>query len=238
MPNLIPIVALVWVHLFAARPPLSWLHGSRALSFAGGAATAYVFVHLLPALEKIAAELGRENGLWRDGEWVFVAALAGTCAFHALGTWTRRDGRSDVAAADMTFWVHVCAFAFYNFLVGAMLVLDPYDGLLETLVYQTALVLHFAVIDQSFREQYKTVYDVAARWIMAFSVVAGWLFGHSGGGGGLLGGVALAFLTGGMILNVLKEELSLLSPSRTGYFLFGAAVFGSFFLLSRLAFIP
>lgn len=227
--SLLAVLAIVAVHVLAAYAPFAALKRGNWQSFAGGAAAAYVFLHVLPLLSSMPETLAVSNGRWPGGEWVFVAALAGTCAFLAL------DGRAKRAGGGGTFdfWAHTAAFSVYNLLVGYMLVANPYASLLDTLLYQAALVLHFAVIDQISRERHPRLHDTCGRWIMAASVLIGWGVGHWGITNVTLAGVAFAFLAGGMILNVLKEELSTVTPSRLTPFLAGAALFGAVFLLAR-----
>ncbi len=70
-----------------------------------------------------------------------------------------------------------------------------------------ALVVHFLVNEVSLREHHKSRYDRIGRWLIAGAILLG-------AGGGLAVEVdrvvvvtAMALLSGGIILNVLKEEL-------------------------------
>lgn len=231
---LLSAVSLMCVHLLAARRPLSDLQNGPWLSFSGGAAAAYVFLHILPGLAGMSVALAHDDHPWPGGEWVFVGALAGACAFHAAEDYTARAEERGEATRDLRFWTHIGAFSLYNLLIGAMLVIYPERNLLDAALYQAALILHFAVLDQSFRRRHKGAYDIAARWILAGAVAVGFLVGHKGLDQLHAAGLAFAFLAGGMVLNVLKRELSDAGNSSLPAFLGGALVFGAIFLVARL----
>lgn len=235
---LFAVAAIAAVHIFAAYSPFAPLKRGGWHAFASGAAAAYVFLHVLPLLNSMSSGLTDDDAFWPGGEWVFVAALAGTCAFLAIESYTRPEGRArgsvDTPRRErLDFWLHVAAFALYNLLVGYMLVENPYGGLLDTLLYQAALVLHFAAIDQASRERHQALHDRIGRWIMAAAVVIGWGIGQFGIDNVHLAGLAFAFLAGGMILNVLKEELATVGPARLAPFLGGATIFAGILLIAR-----
>lgn len=227
-------MALVAVHLFAGRPIFAPLRRPGWLSFACGAAAAYVFIHVLPVLNLLSAELAREDGLWPEGEWIFVAALAGTCAYHAVDVSNRRSPREGGPLPRLSrFWTQIVAFALYNGLIGATFVLKPYANALDALLYHSALVLHFAAIDQTLHRRNPQAYDRVGRWIMAAAVPVGWGLGHSGIGYPFVMALLFAFLTGGMILNVLAHEVSETGQRTLMPFLSGAGLFGLVFLFGR-----
>lgn len=231
----VPAAALVVVHLFAGRGPFRELKRGAWLSFSGGAAAAYIFLYLLPILNDMSYELAADDGFWPDGEWIFVAALAGTCVFHVIEVYARRGDDSTRPNGDPRFWAQIGAFALYNVLVGALFVVKPYASTLDAIIYQSALILHFAVIDLSLRERHPQTYDRFGRWIMAGAVVLGWGVGHFGITHLRASGLAFAFLAGGMILNVLKEELSETARVSLVPFAAGAGVFALLFLVARMS---
>lgn len=231
----LPTIALVAVHLFAGRNLFRRLRGGAWLSFASGAAAAYVFLYVLPIINELSSELAFEDGRWPDGEWIFVTALLGTASFQVVEIYTRRVDDRTNPHGDPRFWVHIAAFGLYNLLVGALFVVKPYATALDALVYQSALILHFAAIDISLRERHPRTYDRMGRWFMAASVVAGWSIGHLGLTHPHATGLAFSFLAGGMILNVLKEEFSETESRNLSPFVGGVALFSVLFLAARMA---
>ena len=246
------------VHLGAGR--LSFLEGlprSRWLSFAGGVSVAYVFVHLLPDLAEHQQTLGGFEGVL----WAFVLALAGLVAFYGLErrALTDRAEAADEAAgaseeeakADVEqngtddakgdgeaiqdsgeggFALHLGSFALYNVLVGCLLARSgEVDGLGTYLI---AMALHFVVNDFGLRDHYKERYRYPGRWILAGATVVGWALGTFAPlTEPVLAGFG-AFLAGGVVLNVLKEELPEGRRSRFGAFAVGAGLYAAFLVFA------
>lgn len=227
-------IALLLVHLFAGRGPLRRLRHGSWLSFAGGAAAAYVFLYILPILSELASELAFEEGRWPDGEWIFVAAFVGMCVFHAIEIHSRRVEDASNSKGDLRFWVQIAAFSLYNLLVGALFVIKPYASVLDGILYQSALLLHFAAIDLSMRDRHPHTYERKGRWVMGGAVVLGWGLGHLGVAHPLVVGPAFAFLAGAMILNVLKEELAETDSAHLRSFLTGSGAYAALFLIARI----
>jgi zinc transporter ZupT len=233
-------VALLFaaVHLFSAR--LSFLASvprSRWLSFGGGVSVAYVFAHLLPELAERGAELAREAQAVREESVIFLIALAGLVLFYGL----ERLAKSSARLAKQTggegpmrpgvFWLHIAAFALYNGLIGYLLVHREDMDLRGLVIYAIALGLHFIVNDRGLEEHHGPLYARYGRWLIAAAVLAGWGFGAATEVDAVWLAGLFAFLAGGIVLNVLKEELPEERESRFSAFLLGA---GAYVVLLRL----
>jgi zinc transporter ZupT len=148
LPTLACAVALALVHL--VTPRLTFVRAvprSRWLSFAGGVAVAYVFMHVLPEL----AEHGRRLGEQQDAEIaIYALSLAGLATFYGLERTVRQArafGRSAGAGRGRTFWLHVGSFTAYNLLIGYLLLHREDPGALSLALYFTAMALHFFTND-------------------------------------------------------------------------------------------
>lgn len=208
-------VGLALVHFFAGK--LRFLEGfprNRWLSVAGGASVAYVFLHLLPELamgqEHIRAAAGKVLGVAE--RHVYLIALLGLAAFYGLDRLaleSRRDGRE--VEGDHTsrgvFWLHMGSFTLYNALIGYLLVHREGDSVRGLALFFVAMALHFVVNDAALREHHKHQYHREGRWILAVAVLTGWAMGAATEIPEAAIAVVVAFLSGGIILNVLKEEL-------------------------------
>ena len=215
--------AFALVHLVGAR--LDFLRSmprSLWLSAAGGVSVAYVFVHILPDL---AAHQRRveEGGVLESVEsHVWLVALAGLAAFYGLERLALR-GKGDSGV----FRIHLGSFALYNLLVGYLLVHREESGGL--LFYAAALGLHFLVNDQGLREHHGDAYH-RMRWLLAAAPPAGWGLGMLFALPALAITALFAFLAGGIILNVLKEELPEERESRFAAFAAGTAGYAALLL--------
>ena len=221
-------LALAAVHVFAAR--LTALRGSprsAGLSAAGGITVAYVFLFLLPHLAEGQQQIARANpGINFLEHHVYVLALSGLIFFYGLERAAKissaRHANAGEAARSRLFWAHIVSFFFYNLLIGYLLI-EEGQTLFSLGLFFIAIALHFITIDFSFREHYPTIYHRSGRWILAVAVIAGWLIGVVFDLPSHLVSLLTAFLSGGIILNILKEELPAERQSRFIPFLLGGA---------------
>lgn len=238
--SLLLVIVLALVHIFAGK--LRFLEGTPRsvwLSAAGGVSVAYVFVHLLPDLseaqETVSEAVG--EGLAALEHHVYLIALTGLVVFYGLerAAVTSRKHQRSATGEDATsmgiFWLHVSSFAAYNGLIGYVLNQRGQQGRDRTLVlFAVAMGLHFVATDYGLRDHYKDGYHRIARWVFTVALLAGWTIGLTGEVPEPALAVLLAFLAGGVILNVLKEELPEDRESRFGAFLLGAGAYAALLL--------
>lgn len=208
--------SLAIVHLVAGKLRfLDRIPRSRWLSFGSGISVAYVFIHLLPELargqEVLQASTGPLLGTLETHVW--LVALLGLSVFYGLERAAKRGRAAPDAhsgnghAMHLVFWLHIGSFAAYNALVGYLLVHRPDADMSGLLLFWFAMLLHFVVNDFGLRQQHRDDYDRMGRWVVAVAVLGGWLLGVLFDAGEPVLAVLLAFLGGGVVLNVLKEEL-------------------------------
>lgn len=229
------VVAMAALHLFAWRlRSFDVVPRSGLLSAAGGSSVAYVFVHALPELERAGATLGRRAGaLAFLEEHAYLLALAGFVVYYGMERYVeRRGGRGSGGQSPTgTFRVHVGSFAAYNGLIGYLLFHPDAPGVGGLVVFAVAMGLHLLVVDHGLRQHHADRYRHYGRWLLAGALVAG----------GALGAVTtirrgavaalFAFLAGGVVLNVIKEELPPERESRFSAFAAGAAAYAALLLL-------
>lgn len=226
------VAGLAFVHLVSGKLRfLNVLPRSRWLSIAGGISVAYVFVHLLPDLARqqrtVRAAVGESLAFLESH--VYLVALAGLSVFYGLERVARisrrrseSSGKGD-ATEPGVFWLHIGSFTLYNVLIGYLLLHREEPGLGNLLLYAFAMAVHFLVNDYGLRRLHRGMYDHAGRWILAAAAVAGWGLGLFYEVSEAALAVLFAFLAGGVIMNVLKEELPEERESRFWAFAAGAA---------------
>lgn len=236
-------VGLAVVHLGAGRlTALDRVPRSRWLSAAGGVSVAYVFVHVLPEVAASATTIERHgSALVFFEHHVYLVALLGFVTFYGLERLAKRsptdqnDGgdRREATAGDPgspggapdahptgVFWIHVGSFAVYNAIIGWFL-LEQAD-LRSLALFVVAMGLHFVVNDHGLRDHYEHRYDRYGRWVLGAAVVGGVAVGVLVEGGHVLVATLFSFIAGGVILNVIKEELPEERESRFPAFALGA----------------
>lgn len=223
-------ILLALVHLvsgsvrsFRASPRSGWL------SVAGGASVAYVFVHILPELAEGETVLKYVALLTQFIErHVYLVALVGFVFFYGLERLVRVTEDKPEKQQNAVFLIHIGSFAAYNGLIGYLLVHQEEPGTVNLVLFTVAMGLHFVVNDVGFREDHEESYNRLGRWLLAGAVIIGWAIGYATEIDEALVNTLFAFLAGGIILNVIKEELPEERKSRFWTFAVGA---GSYTLL-------
>jgi len=226
--------SLALVHVVGPRLTfLDKMRRRRWLSFASGTSVAYIFIHLLPELAAGQRALV-ESGVPFDGilkAHVWLVALAGLVAFFGLeraAKCSRRSSRErggDDRTGHQVFWLHIMSFAVYNVLIGYLLLHRPESGLSAMFLFWLAMLLHFVVNDYALRDHHSEDYRRVGRWVLALAVMAGWMLGEALEISESAVMVLLAFIGGGVVLNVLKEELPEERDSSFGFFAAGATAY-------------
>jgi hypothetical protein len=228
--------ALGAVHLVAGKIRfLRVIPRSRWLSASSGVSVAYVFVHILPDLAEGQRTLREVTGgpTGFAEHHVYLLALLGMMIFYGLerlAKESRRARRADTADHDDVtspgvFWLHAGSFSLYNALIGYLLLHREVPGRQSLVLFGLAMATHFLVNDYGLREDHKWRYDRLGRWILAAAVLVGYATGllvevHRAAVAALF-----AFLAGGVVLNVLKEELPEERQSNFWAFAAGAAAY-------------
>ena len=229
-----PVIVLALIHFLGSR--LSFLSGiprSIWLSAAGGVSVAYIFLHLFPELNKGQAHLKELETLEFLKHHIYLIALAGLIIFYGLERaviTAKEENIKDEARAGI-FWVHIGSFAVYNALIGYILYQREEGTLEEMLLYAVAMALHFIINDIGLLEHHNEAYRKYGRWVLVGSLLAGWATGLILPLPESVIMMVLAFIGGGVILNVLKEELPEKRKSRYWAFILGAGAY-SILLLS------
>jgi zinc transporter ZupT len=232
VPSLIAVVGLAIVHVIIGE--LRFLEGtprSRWLSIAGGVSVAYVFIHLLPELgerQEVLAEALAGTFSFLESH-VYLVALAGLVVFYGLDRLAKtsrqqqhKQGEGDTADLKV-FWLHIASFGVYNALIGYLLLHRERPGLRSLVFFFIAMALHFVVTDYGLHTDYKRIYQRIGRWVLVAAVLIGWGIGLVTEISAVALAVLVAFLAGGVVLNVLKEELPEERESRFSAFVLGVA---------------
>ena len=232
-------VLLAAVHVFGGSVRvLDVVPRSRWLSGASGISVAYVFAHVLPDLAR-SQETLREyaRGVFGFVEHqVYLIALLGMIAFYGLERLAKRSRARSAGAggADATearvFSVHVGSFALYNLLIGYLLIHREQPDLRSLLLFSAAMATHFLVNDFGLRQDHKHRYDRYGRWLLATAVLLGWAVGAATRVHRAVVAVLFSFLAGGVIVNVLKEELPEERKSNFWSFATGAVAYAALLL--------
>lgn len=207
---LVAALILAALHSIGARLRfLSYIPRSGWLSFAGGTSVAYIFVHLMPELADGARLVGTrlDETLVAD-HLVWLLALIGLVLFYGLEV--RSRPRADESAETPTVNMYrfsIAFYAVYNALIAYLLRERAEQGTVALTLFVVAMGLHFLINDFGLRERHKKRYEGSGRWVLVGAVALGATVGAFTRLMPVLIESAQALIAGGVILNVLKEEL-------------------------------
>lgn len=227
------------LHLGVVR--MGALHGSRRsgwLSAAGGIAVAYVFLHVLPDLIEHNEVLRGATGAgdWIADRIVYFVALTGLVVFYVLERNIQESRRRHLASHgidrphDHVFWVHIGAFAVTNLLIGYLLLHREVPGFVSLALFAVALGVHMLASDVGLLLHHRALYRARARWVLAASVLLGWLLGAVVALPEAGISLIFAFLAGSVIMNVIKDELPAERDSRVLPFVLGTSLYAAIVL--------
>ena len=185
------VAAFSAIHILVGR--LRFLDGtprSRWLSFAGGVAVAFVFLHILPDLaahqDEFAEGLGVSEVIAESA--VNALALAGLVIFYGLERAVKlsRAASQESGAGDRTQdnvqYLHLVAYGAFNVLVGYLLLHREDTSGWGLALFFVAMALHFVTADFGMRQDNPHSYEKIGRWVIASCSCGGLGTGSCHGG--------------------------------------------------------
>jgi hypothetical protein len=207
-PGLLSLFILAAIHLFANRPKiLGWVWRGQFLSFASGVSLSYVFVDLLPALEK------GEPVLKRTFEQVvpflelhsYLIALLGILFYY---------GVQSRVPSQKHQWLPISGYLLFNFFIGASLSDSSNPEIQPVTLFTIAIGLHYFIRDHLA----KISKNKLILWSLISSLFAGYLTGYIARIPDSVTAIGISFVAGGILLNIFHYELP--KQEKTGYFWF------------------
>jgi zinc transporter ZupT len=236
---------LALTHIFAEQLRFSPIPRSKWLSFAGGVAVSYIFLHILPELQEQQLVFDEKETLSETlKHHTYLVALLGLAFFYGMERAAKLSHDAHKERHDSpdrpherepesvgVFWLHIVSFGLYNALIGYLLVHKEAYSRLELLWFTIAMAFHFLVNDYGLLYHYQHYYRRRGRWILCLAIGLGWAAGAFLQLADLWFSVLFAFVAGSTILNVLKEELPEERKSNFKAFLLGVVLYSSLLLI-------
>ena len=169
-------------------------------SFSGGLAISYVFVHLLPELEKAGDVFG---------ESIYLITLLGFIVFYGIQSFVSQQSHKDKAFSSRIFFIEIAFAGIYNALIIYTLP-DYFKGLfLLVYLYIMVMGLHLLSRNYGLYKKYGNHFKILGSSILAASLFIGLAMNTyiEPGFDEVLSDIMTAFLTGFILLNVFAEEL-------------------------------
>lgn len=214
--NIVLILILAFLHLSAGKISLPLVSQSRWLSASSGVAITFVFLELLPNLNESKSVLDRAQLPFTSllTNYVYLLALMGLITFYGLELLAMRSrhinqmNHGNDITSPFIFWIHIGSYSIYNALFSYLL--NHTARAIDCLLLFGAIAFHYLGNDHKLRLHHKRLYDKVGRWVLAGAILSGWLLSQwiTQETTTLLEIELLrAFLAGGVILNVLSNEI-------------------------------
>ena len=221
--SFIAVLIFAFVHLCADRIRRYNVTFHRKILYAGaGVAISYVFLDILPKISKNDPIVTKAlQSLFPYIErHAYLTALAGFLLFFIV------DRSKKIIQNRSTFyWLSLSSYALLNFMIGYAIV-DKNNPEVRPLAFFTfAIALHFFMNDYSLTENHGDLYRKKGRWILISCLFLGWVAGASFQISTTVIGLVSAFIGGGVIMNVTRNELSSCEQTNLRDFLFGTIVY-------------
>lgn len=220
--NALLMLGFVFIHFLSKHLTFKQFSLRVFLSFSGGVGIAYVFLHLFPTLSEahtpLAEAMEQLPVSFPTNYTVFMIALLGFCIFYTMDrlimiAWGSNTLTSPDRIESTIFWFHIAFFSLYTAMIGYLLVWEPYDDPIYEPLFFIAFGLHFITNDWSLRHHHENIYDHIGRWVLVSSIFIGWSIGSLVEFSEITVAIVESFVTGAMIVNVVKDELP---PEREG----------------------
>jgi hypothetical protein len=139
--------------------------------------------------------------------------------------------RSD--GTGTSFWIRTGGYVVYSWLIGYILVERGQLGTAVLALFAVAMVLHLTVIGTGMARRHGVAYRRLGAWILAASVLAGWLVGVTEHVPDIVFSFFFAFAAGAIIMTSISEDLPGRREGNFWWLLGGAAVYALILLVAR-----
>ena len=135
-----------------------------AISFGGGMAIAYVFIHLMGELSE---------GYEIFGSSIHFATLLGFSLFYGLNRLIARVKIDPVSKEGYIFYVEILFYCLYNLLIVYAIPKQFHNSFLLTFLYIVSISFHFLHIDHSLAKKHPREFRTFGRYAAIFFLIIG-----------------------------------------------------------------
>ena len=222
-------IAFGAIHLFYERlHRLLYREERIAISFGGGMAIAYIFLHLLPELEKGEVDIGSK---------IHFVALIGFLLFYGMQRFAWRLSKNESSNyGNVLFYIQLAFSSLYNFLLIYSIPELFESNFIFVFLYVVAMGFHLLHNDYSLGEKYHHKFKSWGRYVLLAVVAAGLatdMFVEPANE--FVADVLVAILAGSLLFNVFQEELPEPEKTHFGWFMAGVVVYVMLLLGSIIA---
>ena len=139
--------------------------------------------------------------------YLSVVFLSLASATQAAENTPESNVRPRLSTDEIEKQIQGACFCLYNLLIGYMLFNIPRTGILPFLLVALVISAHLMGMDHLFYKWHANFYKLTLKWLMAISLIAGWLVGLTIKLPETFKASSSAFIAGGILINVITEKL-------------------------------
>ncbi len=177
------------------------------VSFSSGIALGYVFLYMFPKLSDYTIQISQQStaNSWEFINYrIYLFALIGLVIYLVIDFYSESENKE----RSIIKLFNYAAFCFYSIILGYILADIPRSGILPIILITIVLGFHFFGINHQLFQWNHLIFTRYLRWLLALSILSGWLYGIFTPLPKEFVMTATAFLSGAIIANVMFEELS------------------------------
>ncbi len=193
------------------------------IPFTGGVAIGYVFLYLLPKLSDYTDSIRVEGvqGVWEILDYrVYLYGLLGCTFYYFVDQYKAQENRKHIEPEIL----HGSGFFIYSMLTGYILANWSRPGLIPVFLAGGILTLHMLAVNHQVRTWHSRAFDNYFRWLFALALIIGWAAGIFLDVPKELEIVVTGMLAGGIITNIMNEELPDKEPRKILPFIAGVVL--------------
>lgn len=213
--NILVIIGFIIIHLGSSFFLSKKLNAELMMSLAAGVGVSYAIIHLLPQLAYsqgvLVDQFGWDSGI-RYTHAIYAIVLLGLVVSYIMYKLDERNfsvvEKSDLTSAETAyFWSDITFYSVYNIMIGYLVISNTFSDHFYILMYFVAFGLHFLMNDWSLSHHHGEIYHKMGRFVLSLSILVGAFLS-----------IILtlpyyvvvsieAFITGAMLMNIIKFEL-------------------------------
>ncbi len=225
--------------------------GWHWLSLFSGISVSYVFLGLIPDIEKYKYNLNATSNVDEviDSRFYAILILAGFTLFYSIEIFVKHHRKRITVNSNLTNTNHAVDILLpcqNNFiLVMNVVIFSAYDFIISFLLpkklklfgaknmwfYYVAMQAHFIVDDMSLHEHFGKRYDKYGRIPLVLCTIGGSIVGYFVTFPVWLIATIASFIAGGTIINIIKEELPAKSKGPVPLFLIAVVSYSILIIL-------
>jgi hypothetical protein len=159
---------------------------------------------------------------------IFIAALIGFEIFYFIERLSLSKKADSLTIEKRNYHLHLSMYFIYNFLITYALLLSVEASIFYTIIYVITVALHFILTDNHFQRNFKPFFGKGTHITLILGLLLGFVVSIFLYPVQLyIAAVMTAVLSGAILYNSFKEEITLTRQTSITWFFVGSLIIGA-----------